>query len=146
MPLVTDELFTPTIKDAKVPTRPPWNPDSIIYPAFFGGPLAGSVLGFLNGRKLLLSRSHLLLIAGTGTVAFAARAALTATVLPSYARSIVAAIAGVVVWLVVAALQRKAFRAAIQNGRDAVSLVGPGIAAAIGFGVLEFAFIYGVLL
>lgn len=133
---MTDDLFTPTVRDAQVPTERPWNPDSIVYPAFFGGPLAGTVLGILNGRKLLLSRSHLMLIALAGAVAVSGRLVFTALQGHSAAR-IGGAMAGVLVWLVVNALQRKAFRAAVHNELEPASLVGPGFAAAIGCGLIE---------
>jgi hypothetical protein len=141
--LVTDDLFTPTVRDSQAPTEKPWNPDSIVYAAFFGGPLAGAVLGILNGRKLLLSRSHLLLIALAGVVAIAGRLVFTAWQGHAAAR-IGGAMAGVLVWLVVNALQRKAFRAAIHNGLEPASLVGPGIAAAIGCGLIEVILIVAV--
>ena len=40
-----DELFNPTIRARDTAGKPPWRPDSIFYPAFFGGPIAAATLG-----------------------------------------------------------------------------------------------------
>lgn len=141
---MTDELFTPTIKSPPVPSTPPWRPDSIVYPAFFGGPLAGTVLGLINGRRLALGRSGLVLIAAVGVACFAARIVFTATVGDSTSPRFAGAVAGVLTWLVIIWLQKRPFRQFTHHDREPASLIGPGLAAAIGCGVLEAAVIVAV--
>ncbi|MCA2217975.1 hypothetical protein [Jidongwangia harbinensis] len=132
-----DELFSPTIREQPPPGKPPWRPESILYPAFFGGPLAAATLGVLNGRRLALPRPQLLAIAAAGLVAFGARLAVSATVDSASGVRLAGTIAGVLVWLVVLAFQRKPFRTFSYRGGDPARLVGPGFAAFLGCGALE---------
>lgn len=143
---MNDELFTPTIKVPPALSSPPWRPDSIVYPAFFGGPLAAMVLGLINGRRLSLGRAQLMLIAGAGVACFVARLVVTAALDASSGTRIIGAIAGVLTWLVIAALQRRPFRAFLHHDGTPASLVAPGFAAAIGLGVVEAILIFVVVL
>jgi hypothetical protein len=140
---MTDDLFTPTIRTPSVPAVPPWRPESIVYPAFFGGALAATVLGVLNGRRLALARTQLWLIVGAGIAAVAARAVFVAST--EGLGRISGVVAGLLVWLVINTLQRRPFRAFLQNNGEPASLVGPGFLAAIGCGLAELILIYGVL-
>jgi len=117
-----------------------------VYPAFFGGPLAATVLGLLNGRRLSLTRTHLMLIAVAGIAAIAARVVFVATTGGNSLGRLSGAVAGLLVWLVVNALQRRPFRAFLQNNGEPASLVWPGVLAAIGCGLAEAALIFGVIL
>ena len=133
-----DDLFQPTIRDEQSGSgEPPWRPESILYPAFYGGPLAGATLGVLNGARLGLPRPRLLVIAAAGLAAFAGRAAVTVALSGGSGLRLVGSVAGVLVWLVVLAFQRKPFRAYTFRDVEPDSLVGPGIAAAVGCGLLE---------
>ncbi|GLI01906.1 hypothetical protein [Phytohabitans aurantiacus] len=132
-----DELFNPTIREQPAPGKPPWRPESILYPAFFGGPLAAAALGLLNGGRLALPAPHLVAIGAAGLVGFGARLAIAASVEGNAPVRYGAVIAGILVSLVVLAFQRKPFRAYTYRGGEPASLVAPGIGAAIGFGVLE---------
>jgi hypothetical protein len=136
-----DDLFRPTIRERPVPGAPPWRPQSIAYPAFFGGPLAGAVLGVLNGRRLALPGRHLLAIAGAGLACFGVRLAIGVKAGESSMR-LSGAVAGLLVWVVVLALQRKAFRATQIRGVKPANLFGPGLAAFLGCGFLEAAVFY----
>ena len=134
---VQDDLFRPTIREQPAPGRPPWRPESIGYPAFFGGPLAAATLGVLNGRRLALPAGPLIGIAATGLAGFAARLAVAAAVDGNSAVRLTGTVTGLLVWLVVMLTQRRAFRAYTYRGADPASLVGPGFAAAIGLGLFE---------
>ena len=132
-----DELFSPTIGDQPPPGKPPWRPESIVYPAFFGGPLAGALLGVLNGRRLALPAAQLLAIAGAGLAGFAVRLAVGAFADSSSAVRLSGTICGLLVWLAVLAFQRRRFRLVMLRGVTPANLIGPGIAAAVGCGLLE---------
>ncbi|GIG97656.1 hypothetical protein [Plantactinospora mayteni] len=132
-----DELFSPTIQEQPAPGKPPWRPESILYPAVFGGPLAAAALGVLNGGRLGLSSRRLLTIGAAGLVGFCARLAVSAAVDGNSGVRLAGMVIGALVWLVVLAFQRAPFRVYSYRGGEPASLVGPGFAAVIGFGVLE---------
>jgi hypothetical protein len=132
-----DELFRPTIREQQAPGKPPWRPESILYPAVFGGPLAGAALGILNGRRLALSGRPLLAIGAAGLAGFGARLAVGAAADGNFPVRLAGLLTGALVWLVLLSFQRAPFRAYTYRGGEPASLVGPGFAAAIGFGVLE---------
>lgn len=132
-----DDLFSPTIRDQPAPGRPPWRPESIVYPAFFGGPLAAATLGVLNGRRLALPTGHLIAIAAAGVAGFAARVAVGAFTDGNSPVRLAGTVTGVLVWLLVLSLQRGPFRLATLRGRAPARLIGPGLAAAIGGALLE---------
>ncbi|GAB2606723.1 hypothetical protein Aab01nite_01890 [Paractinoplanes abujensis] len=134
---MNDELFSPTIRDQAPPAKRPWRPESIVYPAFFGGPLAAATLGVLNGRRLALPVQQLLLIAGAGLVGFAGRVVVALSVDGTSAIRLAGTIGGIGVWLVVLAFQRRAFRVAVLRGVEAKSLIVPGLLAAVGLGLSE---------
>jgi len=133
---MTDDLFTPTIRTPTAPATPPWRPESIVYPAFFGGALAATVLGAINAHRLSLGRGPVLAIVAAGLVLFAGRVAFAATIGGNTGR-IGGIVAGLLTWGVVNAVQRKPFRAYLQNDWQPASLVGPGILAAIGSLIVE---------
>jgi hypothetical protein len=132
-----DDLFKPTIREQRAPETPPWRPESILYPAFFGGPLAATTLGVINGTRLGLPGRKLLVIAAAGLAAIGGRLAVTAAVDGNSGVRLAGSVAGALVWLVVLALQRKPFRAYTFRDTEPASLTGPGIAAALGCGILE---------
>lgn len=132
-----DELFQPTITEQPPPGEPPWRPESIMYPAFFGGPLAAATLGVINGARLRLPRPHLLVIAGAGVAALGGRIAATWAIGAGSGVRLVGSIAGALVWLVIMAVQRRPFRAYLYRDAEPASLVGPGFAAAIAGGLVE---------
>ncbi|MFC7247572.1 hypothetical protein ACFQO7_34350 [Catellatospora aurea] len=134
---MNDDLFRPTITAAPVAAGdPPWRPSSIVYPAFLGGPLAVAVLGVLNARRLSLGVNQQLAVAAAGLAAVAARLALTALLGQTQAR-ILGTVFGLLVWGVVSMTQKKAFRAYEYGNGEPASLIGAGLAAVIGCGLLE---------
>ncbi len=140
-----DELFRPTIHDRPPPGRPPWRPESIIYPAFFGGPLAAATLGVLNGRRLGLRTGPLLAIAGAGLAAIVARLVVTGLIDGNSGARLAGSVSGIVVWLVILAFQRRPFRGFGFSGAEPDSLIGPGFAAAIGCGLLEATVLFALV-
>ncbi len=140
-----DELFTPTIRDRPRPGKPPWRPESIIYPAFFGGPLTAAALGVLNGRRLALPRAHLLGIAGAGLAAFAARVVVSAFVDSPSGVRLAGSAFGVLAWLAVLFLQRRPFRVAVLRGAAPAGLIVPGLAAVVACGLFEAVVIFGLV-
>jgi len=140
-----DDLFTPTIRERPASGRPPWRPDSIMYPAFFGGPLAATALGLMNGRRLGLTAGPLTVIALAGAAAFAARLAITAAFDGRSGIRFIGAVAGVLVWLVVLGFQRRPFRAFTLGDREPASLIGPGFAALLVGALVEAAAVATVL-
>jgi hypothetical protein len=131
-----DELFRPTIRERDNSGRPAWRPDSIFYPAFFGGPIAAAALGLLNGRRLGLARGPMIAIATAGLACFAARLALSLAIDGSALR-LAGAVTGVLVALVIRSVQRRPFRGFLYRGGEPANLIGPGLLAVIGCGLLE---------
>ena len=142
---MNDELFSPTIRDQAPPAKRTWRPESIVYPAFFVGPLAAATLGVLNGRRLALPTRHLLAIAGAGVAGFGARVAVSSFVESGSGVRLAGTICGLLVWLAVLALQRRAFRVAVLRGVEPKSLILPGFLAAIGLGLIEGVLILGLV-
>jgi hypothetical protein len=140
-----DELFRPTIQQRSAPDEPPWRPESIMYPAMFGGPLAATTLGVLNGRRLGLSGRQLLAIGAAGLVAFGARLAIGAATDGVSVVRVAGMLTGALVWLVVLSFQRAPFRAYSYGGGEPASLVAPGFAAVICCGVPESLLILGLV-
>ena len=140
-----DELFMPTIRERPVGGKAPWRPQSIFYPAFFGGPLAAATLGVLNGRRLALPAGQLLIIAAAGLAAFAARIAVTGSLADNSSARLTGTIAGVLVWLVVLAFQRRPFRAFSYADGTPAGLIGAGFAAFLGCGLFEAIVIYALV-
>jgi hypothetical protein len=142
---VPDELFTPTIRERPVGGKAPWRPESIFYPAFFGGPLAAATLGVLNGRRLGLPVARVLTIGAAGLAAFAARIVVTGALDENSSARLTGTITGVLVWLVVLAFQRRPFRAFVYGDGEPASLTGAGFAAFLGCGLFEAIVIYALV-
>lgn len=134
---MNDDLFRPTITAPAEIVVPPWRPDSIIYPAFFGGPLAATVLGLVNARRLMLGSRQLLAVAAAGVACVVARLVLTGLLDGQVAARVLAGLAGIAVWGVITATQKKTFRVYEYGDGQPASLLGPGIAAAVGCGLAE---------
>jgi hypothetical protein len=139
---VDDELFRPTIETEPATSGPPpWRPESIGYPAFFGGALTATVLGLINGRRLGLRIGPLLCIVAAGAAAFAGRVLATAAIDTGSSGRLLGSLAGLAVWAVVFAFQKRPFRIYSARDLEPASLVKPGIAAAIGCGIVELALV-----
>jgi hypothetical protein len=142
---VPDELFTPTIRERPVGGKAPWRPQSIFYPAFFGGPLAAATLGVLNARRLALPPGKSVIIAAAGLAAFIGRIAVTASLDENSSARLTGTITGLLVWLVVLAFQRRPFRAYAYGEGEPASLTAAGFAAFLGCGLLEAIIIFALV-
>jgi hypothetical protein len=129
---VADDLFSPTIS-APVPAARPWRVGSLVYPAFFGGPLAAAALGAVNGRRLGLGVLPLLGIGAAGLVGIVARMfAIAATISGSLpVNGVIRGALGLAVFAIAMLAQRRRYRAFELRGGEPASLVGPGIIAVV---------------
>lgn len=149
-----ESLLRPTIPADSAPAgadggtngkvRRPWNPDSLAYPAVFGGALAATVLGLVNSRRLGLGARAMIAIAGIGALAIAGRV-LAFAFLDLTGHSL-GALSGVAVWGVTLLVQKPAYRAFLYRQQEPASLLGPGLVAAIVCGLVEGALTITVLL
>ncbi|MGN9764477.1 hypothetical protein ACTMS2_04830 [Micromonospora sp. SD12] len=143
---MADDLFTPTIAPAAYETRrPPWRPQSLIFPAVFGGPTAVTVLALLNGRRLGVSRPAQLAVLGTGLAGLLARLTMTLAIVDDGAGRpvrLVGALAGALVWLVAAATQNRLFRSYELRGGQPASLWLPGLGAVLVLGFTEAVLVF----
>jgi hypothetical protein len=130
----------PTITDTPPPLHRPWRVDSLVYPAFFGGPLAATYLGAVNARRLGVSGRHVALILAAGAAALIAMVLVTVLVLADAstgAQRITFSIAGVAVWGVIQLVQRRPFRVFLLRGGEPASLWAVGIAVTVGSILLQ---------
>lgn len=132
-----DELFRPTVRERPATGKPPWRPDSILFPAIVGGPLTAAVLGFLNGRRLALPGPQLAMIAAAGLAGFGVRLTVGALVEANAGVRAAGAIVGALVWLVVMAFQKRPFRTFTYQGGDPARLIWPGLAVFFTVGIAE---------
>ena len=136
-----DELLKPTIAEETSSMDPPWSVDSLVYPAFFGGPLAVTFLAAVNARRLGVGQRHQALIVATGVAALVAQLAVIAFVLQqvsSGAQRFSYSLAGVAVWGVAKYVQRRPFRIYLLRGGTPANLWGPGIAAVLASVLIQF--------
>lgn len=136
-----DDLLKPTITETPITTDRPWRVDSLVYPAFFGGPIAVTFLAALNARRLGLGERKVALILASGAAALTAQLLVIAFLLQgtsSGAQRFSFTLAGLLVYLVVLWLQRQPFRIFMLRGGEPASLWGPGIAAVIGSVIVQF--------
>ena len=111
-----------------------------MYPAFFGGPLAVTLLGAINARRLRLTGTKVALIVAAGVVALIAQVTMIALLreASSGVQRFSYSLAGVAAWGVVLFLQRRPFRIFLMRGGEPAKLLGPGIAAVIGSAIVQF--------
>ncbi|MBQ1074652.1 hypothetical protein KBX06_15960 [Micromonospora sp. C31] len=143
---MADDLFTPTIAPAAYEARrPPWRPQSLIFPAVFGGPAAVTVLALVNGRRLGVSRPAQLAMLGAGLAGLVARLTITLAIFDEEADRpvrLVGALAGGLVWLAAAATQKRPFRAYELRGGRPASLWLPGLTAVLLLGFAETVLVF----
>jgi hypothetical protein len=112
-----------------------------VYPAFFGGPVAVTVLAAINARRLGGSGRVVSLICAAGAVALSAQLLVAAFFLQETSASVQRfsySLAGVAVWGVAQYLQRRPFRVFLLRGGKPASLWGPGIGMVIVSALLQF--------
>src|SRR5690349_15397087 len=71
--LVREDLFTATIPPLRTPAHPPWPAASTLYPAMFGGAIAGAAIALMNGARLGLHGRHRATVAGVALAALVGR-------------------------------------------------------------------------
>lgn len=134
---LTGKPSSPTTGKRFATVDGPWRPTSILYPSFFGGPLAAAVLGMLNGRRLSLPRRTLVVVGLSGVACMLVRFLLTSALHEHGLTPILGSLTGAAVWVTVLVTQRRPFQEHEQQDGATGSLVRPGIAAAVGCGLLE---------
>ena len=136
---MSDELLTPTVPQYTARARPPWDVGSLLYPAVFGGALAATVLGLINGYRLGvgMARQALVAIAGTAVIALRIVAAVAMAGQQYEMLPALNAAAGILVWTATRATQLRAGRAFLLRGGEPAGLWRPGLAATVGGGLLE---------
>lgn len=145
------DLFSPSLTQSVRRELPagsrPWRLDSQFYVAFFGGPLAVGAIGYLNGKRLGLSRERLWALAGIGVAGFVAVVVVAVIADIGTRGRILLAVAGVASFLVARELQKDANRVygLSRNEHEAYdSLVGPGLAAVLLSGLASLAVLTAV--
>ena len=153
-PELADDLFTPTLTQSERRLLPagkrPWRLSSQFYVAFFGGPLAAGMIGYLNGKRLGLPRARLVAILAVGAVGFLA--ALSAAIVLVNAEAgrgprLMIAVAGVAAFLAARELQKDADQLyGMNRGEEQAydSLWAPGLGVLFVFGFFSNAVIAGV--
>lgn len=131
-------------------------------PALFGGPLAVTLLGLVNGRRLGATPAAQLAVAAAGLVAFGAQIVIgiaagrfwlgmvsvfaTDGVMQWVALTglqvLVSATAGVAAWMAVTAFQHRPFHAYEQGGGEPGRLFLPGLGVVLGVVLVEAAAAY----
>lgn len=141
------DLFQPTVEDAPVYERVPWNPDSNFYVAFFGGIVPATAIAFFNARRLEAPDVawRVLALGGVVFALFLAgaynidRQVLDDETARRYARLGIR-IAGVLLhFAFLAMLKRPWRRFQIARGGDPAPMWGPGIGAVIGGSLVQAA-------
>lgn len=142
-----DELLRRSIgsESARAPLpagERPWRLSSQGYVAFFGGPLGAAVIAYLNAGRLRMDSRSKLLIVLAGVVGMAILIGLVIAVGDRSGPTVIARVLGLLAWAPMYFLQRTPDRVhSFYSGRsheeDYDSLVGPGVAVAVLFGVSQ---------
>jgi len=138
-----DDLFAPSLETARRPgeLERPWRLSSQFWVAFFGGPLAIGVIAWLNSHRLALGARTRVLIALTAAAGLALGVGLALGIAAADLEAggrLASGAAGVLAYGVLYRLQKPADRVYSfydREGKDYASLTGPGIAAALVFGI-----------
>ena len=136
---MSQDLFVPTVVPPVVRERPPWDISGLLYPAAFGGALAGTVLGLINGYRLGVGAGRQAVVCLAGAAAIALRIALLVALHGRHYELLAAlnAGAGMFAWYAVRRVQLRAGRAFLLRGGETASLLLPGLVAALGCGLVE---------
>jgi len=152
-----DELFTPSLeardRAAVAANRLPWRVSSQFWLGFFGGSLAVGAIAWLNGKRLGLPPERQRSIALSTLVAFGLSVAIAAYFVSlhgdrewrAWGRRAVQAV-GVLLYLVLARIQKPADRRHRLFGGEYASLWGPGVLALLGSLVATLVLFAGALL
>jgi hypothetical protein len=153
--MVEDDLLSPSIADAETAARSsarPWKLGSQFIVAFFGGPLAASLIGYLNMKRLGVTdrrgRDFVLVAVGGLALGGLATLAILSADFGSAAR-LGNQVAGVLMYGFTYRFQRSGDRVHqfySDSSEDGAydSLVGPGFAAVLGLGIPSVALCAGI--
>jgi hypothetical protein len=153
--MVEDDLLSPSVADAETAERSterPWKLGSQFIVAFFGGPLAAALIGYLNMKRLgvpdCMGRSFALVAVGGLALGGLATLGIMAADFGSAAR-LGNQVAGVLMYGFTYRFQRSGDRVyqfySDSSDDDAYdSLVGPGFAAVFGLGIPSVVFCAGI--
>lgn len=153
--MIDDELLQPTVSSEAPRRHRPWRLQSQFWVAFLGGALAGATIAILNAGRLGVPRRTRWMMAGLTAVTIAVLLALwlqqpVASSFGTFVRSgremrLYSRIAAVALYLVLAAMQRKAdARHQVFSVGEYASLWGPGAAAIFIAGTLQTALLAGI--
>jgi hypothetical protein len=136
---VREDLFTATIPPLPTPADPPWPAASTLYPAMFGGGLAGAAIALMNGARLGLRGRYRIVVVGVAFAALVGRMVLLRAGLDlTGLYAVTLALEGVVVFLAAAPAQRRAYRAyELRAHAPTSSIVGPGLVAVVAGWLVE---------
>jgi hypothetical protein len=137
---VADDLLKPTITETPQPLRRPWRVDSLVYPAFFGGPLAVTYVGAINARRLGVGNRQIALIVATGAAALVAQLMVVVFLLDELSTGVQRlsfSVAGIIVWSVAKLVQQRPFRIFLLRGGEPASLWGVGIGVVLASAAIE---------
>jgi hypothetical protein len=136
---MSQDLLVPTVTPPVTRERPPWDLRALLYPAAFGGALAATVLGLINGYRLGVGTARQAAVGVAGAAAIALRIGLLVALRGRHYELLAAvnAGAGMLAWSAVRKVQLRAERAFLLRGGEAASLWLPGLVAALGCGLAE---------
>ncbi|AXI77323.1 hypothetical protein [Peterkaempfera bronchialis] len=142
----TDPLLRPTLQQQPRSSGRPWRLISQGYVAFFGGTLAGTAVAVVNATRLGLPRRRVLAVASVGAAALAATLALLTVGSGILAGALtVERILAMAAYLWQVRLQREPDRVFVLRGGEYAPLLGVGVAAVAGLGLLEGVLVHGAL-
>ena len=151
---VKGDLLTPTLTEHRPRdwnAHLPWQLGSQVFVAFLGGPLAVTIIAVLNGTRLRMPRSRLLLMAAIGALGTIAGVLAAGLIDAGAAPRLLVQIAGVVTYGPLYLLQRSpdrvhgTFSPHPDPEDDYGSLWGPGIAAVVTGWLVQFALVAAVM-
>jgi hypothetical protein len=146
-----DELLKPTVGTTRRSSERPWRLGSQFWVAFFGGPLAAALVGYLNGSRLGIPEraKRWMVAAGIGGLGLAVALAVAIVSFDvDVGARLANQMAGVVTYGATYKLQRSGDRVYQFYGEDEEaydSLWGPGLALVLGAGIPSALLIAGVM-
>jgi hypothetical protein len=146
-----DALLKPSLQDYQPrtpqPEKRPWQLSYQVFVAFFGGVLSATLVAYLNGRALRLSRNQLLAILAAGLVGFLAtivvtlllgRASMPEFLSPGDATTLASRAIALLTFLAFYRLQKPADRVYAFFGGEYGSILPVGLMAIFGLGFVQW--------
>lgn len=146
-----DTLLKPSLQDYQPrtlqPEMRPWRLSYQVFVAFFGGVLSATMVAYLNGRALRMSRNQLLAILAAGLVGFLVTIGVTLLLgkvpmpeflAPGQATTLASRAIALLTYLVFYRLQKPADRVYAFFGGEYGSLFSVGLLAIFGLGFVQW--------